>query len=84
MSKIFVDVHTPGNGKTYEFRLDGSMTVGQAKERIVEEILGIENNGISFVLENTLLGDVNTKQKLPEHLSLHSANVKSGHNLVLV
>jgi hypothetical protein len=84
MPRIFVDVHTPGNGKTYEFQLDSGMTVYEAKKGMIEEILSIENGGISLPFETVLLCDIDMKQKLPEHLSLYEANVKSGHRLLLV
>jgi hypothetical protein len=84
MPKIFVDVHTPGNGKTYEFQLDSDMSVEQAKAQIVQEILTLENNGISLKIQTVTLGDVTGKQKPPEHLSLWAAGIRSGHNLILV
>jgi len=83
MAKIFVDVFTPGNGKTYEFQLDDSLTVAAAKVRMVEEILQIEERSMSFH-EETLLCDLTLETVLPDNAPLSAAKVKSGHRLLLV
>ena len=83
MAKIFVDVLTPGNGKTYEFQLDDSMTVSAAKSRMVDEILQIEERSMSFH-EETQLCDLTLETVLPDNAPLSAVNVKSGHRLLLV
>jgi len=83
MSKIFVDVLTPGNGKTYEFQLNDSTTVLEAKTRMVEEILQIEESSMSFH-EQTQLYDMVSGIVLLDNHPLSTANVKSGNTLLLV
>lgn len=83
MAKIFVDVFTPGNGKTYEFQLDDSITVASAKLHMIEDILQLEERGMSFS-EQTLLCDLATNAILPDNAPLSTANVRSGHKLLLV
>jgi len=83
MAKIFLDVLTPGNGKTYEFRLDDSVTVREAKSRMAEEILQIEESSMSF--DNQLqLCDFESNAVLPDNVPLSAANVKSGDKLLLI
>lgn len=82
--KIFVDVHTPGNGKTYEFQIDSMMTVGQAKGKMIEEILEIENRNITLDLDKAVLCNKNTRLHLNELVTLKTAGVKSGQSLILL
>jgi len=83
MAKIFIDVYTPGNGKIYEFQLNDNITVQEAKARMVEEILQIEESSMSFN-DQTQLCDFNTNVILPDNTPLFVANVKSGNKLLLV
>ena len=84
MAKIFVDLITPGNGKTYEFRLDDSMTVKQFKQRISEEIIELENGNITLNPERTMLCNLNTRALIPDAGTLKAAGVKSGQSLLLI
>ena len=83
MTKIFLDVFTPGNGKTYEFQLDDRLTVQAAKNRMAEEILRLEERGMNFGAQ-TLLCDLMTNTILPDNAALSGAGVRSGHRLLLV
>jgi len=83
MAKIIIDIFTPGNGKTYEFQLNDSITVRNAKNLMVEEILQIEESSMSFH-EQTLLCDLTLGAVLPDNSPLSAANVKSGDKLLLV
>jgi len=83
MSKIFVDVFTPGNGKTYEFQLNDSTKVFEAKMRMVDEILQIEESSMSFH-EQVQLYDLVSGTVLLDNQPLSTANVKSGNTLLLV
>jgi len=83
MAKISVDVFTPGNGKSYEFQLDDSIDVQTAKTRMVDEILQLEERGMSFH-SFVMLCDATTKRALPDNLPLSATDVKSGHKLLLV
>lgn len=84
MSKIFVDVATPGNGKVYEFQLDNTMTVEQARMKMIEEIREFESGNISLDPDKVMLCNLNTRAMLPEAETLRQAGVKSGHRLLLV
>ena len=83
MAKIFVDVYTPGNGKSYEFQLNDNIIVSDAKSRMVDEILQIEESSMSFH-EQTKLCDLTTGTILPDNTPLSTAKVKSGDKLLLV
>ena len=82
--KIFVDVKTPGNGKIYEFQLDNAMTVGQVKEKMIEEITEIENGNITLNPEKVILSNLNAQVILSDSDILTVAGVKSGHSLLLL
>ena len=82
--KIFVDVKTPGNGKTYEFQLDSVMTVGQVKAKIIDEITEIESGNVTLNPEKVILSNLNTKARLSDSDTLTAAGVKSGQSLLLL
>ena len=82
--KIYVDVKTPGNGKTYEFQLDSTMTVGQVKAVMIDEITEIESGNITLVPEKVILSNINTRARLSDADTLSEAGVKSGQSLLLV
>lgn len=82
MIKIFVDVKTPGNGKTYDFQLDSAITVGQAKAKMIDEITDIENGNITLKFDKVMLCNLNTKVQLNDADTLKMANVKSGQSLL--
>ena len=83
VAKIYVDVLTPGNGKTYEFQTDDGILVSAAIIRMGEEIISLEEGNMIFD-EKTMLFNVQTGQVLPNSKPLSSAGVKSGHKLILV
>lgn len=84
MAKLFIDVNTPGNGKSYEFQLDSRMKVGEAKERIVAQIVEIENGNITLNEDKILLLSAKSCQPLDKPLSLGAAQVRSGQTLILI
>jgi hypothetical protein len=84
MIKLLVDVFTPGNGKTYEFLLDGAMTVDQAKEQIIASVLAAEQGGVMLDISSALLGDVSAGQLISGGTPLYTAGVRSGHRMVLM
>ena len=84
MAKIFVDVHTPGNGKIYEFQLDSTLTVGQLKTAIIEEISEMEKGNITLNPEKTILCNINSRVRLVDSENLRVAGVKSGQSLLLL
>jgi len=84
MTKLFIDVFLPGNGKTYEFQLDSSMLVGQATVRIINNICEAENYTVSIDPGTAVLSDINLSSRLDAGMTLQAAGVKSGHKLILV
>lgn len=82
--KIYVDVKTPGNGKTYEFQLDSTMTVGQVKAIMIDEITETESGNIRLIPEKVILSNINTRERLSDSDTLTEAGVKSGQSLLLV
>jgi len=81
--KILVEVTTPGNGKNYEMMLDDKLTVGAAKEKIIEQIVAFENGCIDFD-ENAALFAPTVRTQLPDYRNLRKAGVRSGHILFLL
>ena len=84
MVKLLVDVFFPGNGKTYEFQLDGSMHVGRAAAQIINSICEAENDAVAIDPSTAILSDANTAKRLDAGMALRSEGVKSGHRLILV
>jgi hypothetical protein len=82
MVQLLVDVFCPGNGKTYEFRIDGSMPVSRAKEEIIANILD-SDGAVELSAEGALLCDAGVKSRLAEDASLVDAGVRSGHRLII-
>jgi hypothetical protein len=81
--KIYVDVKTPGNGKTYEFQLDSNMTVGQAKAKMIEEIGETESGNITLNPEKVIVGNLSTESRLAD-AEIVAAVIKSGQSLLLL
>ena len=81
---ITVDVKTPGNGKTYEFLLDTAMKVGQAKNKMIEEILEAENGNIALDPQNALLANGTAGVILMEGDSIWASGIKGGQTLLLL
>jgi hypothetical protein len=80
--QLLIDVFCPGNGKTYEFRIDGSMPVSEAKEEIIANILDSDGS-VELSAEGALLCDAGIKSRLAENVSLLDAGVRSGHRLIV-
>ena len=81
---IYVEVKTPGNGKTYEFQLDSVMTVGQVKLKMIDEIIEIESGNITLDPTKAILSNMNTRMRLSDSDLLSDAGVKSGQSLLLL
>jgi hypothetical protein len=84
MAKLLIDVIVPGNNKTYEFRLSGDVTAGQAAERMIGAILETENNAVALDPQTVVLCDADAGVRLDAGDTLRGAGVKSGHRLILV
>jgi hypothetical protein len=81
--KIFIEVTTPGNGRNYELMLDDKLTVGAAKEKIIEQIVLFENDCIAFEEDVSLFAPT-TCVRLPDYRNLRKAGVESGQSLILL
>jgi len=81
--KILIEVTTPGNGKTYEIKLDDKLTVGVAKEKILEQITSFENGCIDFA-EGVAMFAMSTRSKLDDSDNIRKAGVRSGHKVFLL
>jgi hypothetical protein len=82
MVQLLIDVFYPGNGKTYEFRIDGSMPVSGAKEEIIANILD-SDGPVELSAEGAFLCDAGIRSRLAESASLLDAGVRSGHRLII-
>jgi len=78
-----IEVITPGNGKTYELMLDDTLTVGAAREKIIEQIVAFENGNIAFD-ENVAIFSPVTSTPLPDYKNLRAAGVKGGQSVYLL
>ena len=81
--RVLAEVITPGNGKTYEIMLDDKLTVGAAKEKIIEEIVAFENGCIEFG-DGAAVFSVSTRSRLPDNSNLRKAGFRGGQKLILV
>ena len=81
--KVLAEVVTPGNGKTYDFVLDDKLTVGAAKEKIMQQISTFENDGIKFS-EHASLFSASLGTQLPDNRNLRKAGFTSGQKLILL
>ena len=82
--KIYVDVKTPGNGKTYEFMAESAMPVDRTKRRMIEEIIEIEDGNVTICPQKAALYDIDAQAALSGGGSLSDAGVRSGHSLLLL
>jgi len=81
--KIIIEVNSPGNGKTYELMLDDKLSVGVAKEKIIEQIIAFENGCITFD-ESAALFTPAYRKRLPDNRNLRKAGVRGGQTLFLL
>ena len=80
-----MEILTPGNGRKYEIALDDKSTVGQAKERIVQEIIEFESDRELLSLGNDLsLYSFEDKTVLSDYKNIRLAGIKSGQTLILI
>ena len=83
--KIYVEILTPGNGKKYEIVMDDKSTVGQAKERIIQEIIEFDSDKDLLSLgKNLSLHSLEDRQMLPDYKNVRLAGIKSGQALLLI
>ena len=83
--KIYVEIMTPGNGKKYEIVLDDKSTVGQAKDRIVQEIIEFESDKDLLSLgKNLSLYSMDDKEAIKDYKNVRFAGIKGGQTLILI
>jgi hypothetical protein len=63
--------------------MDDKLTVGAAKEKIIEQVEAFENGCIAFD-EGVALFSPILRARLPDHRNLRKAGVKSGHLVLLL
>jgi hypothetical protein len=81
--RIIIEVSTPGNGKTYELVIDDKLTVGAAKDKIIEQITTFENGNIVFDGNSMLFSPV-TRTYLADSNNLRKAGIRSGQLVYLL
>ena len=81
--RILIEVITPGNGKTYELVLDDKLTIGAAKEKIIEQIIAFENGCIAFDESAALFSPV-SRIRLPDERNLRKAGLQGGQSVYLL
>ena len=84
MQNLLVDIFTPGNGKSYEYLLDGLLTAGQVMEKIAGDISEFENQGIALDPASLMFVNLSTGAEIPGGSVLWEAGVRSGHRLMLL
>ena len=84
MSRINVEILTPGNGKAYEFKLDNSALVAEIAMQLSEMIEIFEAGNFSLDKKLPLLCSVDTKRLLNPAHSLLEAEIKNGGRLFLL
>lgn len=82
--KLFIEIKTPGNGKTYEFEVSDNMAVQKAKLRFIKEIKAFESTLIGFDEYASVLCLMRTERTLDDRLPLRDAGVRSGDVLMLI
>jgi len=81
--KIFIEVKLVGNGRSYEFEIADTMKVCEVKEKIIKEILDIEENKVT-INQISMLCQLRSGTILDEAHSLKEQNVKTGDELLLL
>lgn len=82
--KLFLEVMTPGNGKTYEFEVSDRLAVQKAKLRFINEIKLLENTLIGFEPQISVLCLQRTEKTLDDRQTLADAGIRSGDVLILI
>ena len=84
MAKLLVDVITPGNGQTYDFQLEDTLSCAQAMAKMIENITALEGDTLPLNPATALLCNRNLAKNLEGGQTLRAEGVKSGHTLILV
>jgi len=84
MAMIFIEVHVPGNAKTYEFSIDQQMSIGTAKVMVIEQITAIENMDLYPDKQKALFCSIDLKGMIRGTETFASAGIKSGDKFILV
>lgn len=80
---ILIEVITPGNGRSYEIMVDDKMTVGTAKEKILDQIIAFENGQIAFAPDVAIYSSV-SQAKLQDNRNLRKAGLQGGQTVFLL
>ena len=81
---IILEIHTPGNGKTYEFTLDDEMNTAAAARAAAEEVVLFENGNIGLKADEAAFFQIRRGQALDAALTLRACGVLGGDRLLLL
>lgn len=84
MSKLFLEVQSPGNAKTYEFRAESGMTVGAVKREFIRQISELENHALFADPSQVLFCSRQLEGLLEDSETLAEVGVKSGDTIILL
>ncbi|MDL2217506.1 hypothetical protein LJC27_02495 [Christensenellaceae bacterium OttesenSCG-928-M15] len=84
MSKIYLEVHVPGNAKTYDFAADSVMSVRRVKKDMIAAITAVENRELFAKPEEVLFCSANLEGLLQDSEILGEIGVKSGDKIILL
>lgn len=84
MAKIDIEVKIPGNAKTYEFRLDDTMTIGQAKKQMMNQITEMEGYNFFPSMNDMVFCSVDLEGILQDGETFRSLGLKNASRVVLV
>ena len=84
MSKIYLEVSTPGNAKTYEFSADSRMTAGRVKAQFIRQIEAVENFSLFENKDSVLFSCLDLEGLLQDDDILGEVGVKSGSRIILL
>lgn len=83
MARILIEVKLATN-KTYEFVLDDQADLREVLQKVISQIENMENGSIALHPDNVFLCDITTQQIIPVKGNVRSANIQSGHTLMIV
>lgn len=84
MAKIYIEVISAGNGRKYEFSVDNTMLIKDVKSKVINQIVNLEKDNISFDSESTILCDLEAQKTLKDNLFLYQENIRSGTMLMIL
>lgn len=84
MSKIYLEVSTPGNAKSYEFSADSRMTAGRVKAQFIRQIEAVENFTLFENKEQVIFACLELEGLMQDGDILGEVGVTSGSRIILL